>query len=537
MSELGRTLLYLGVAVAVLLMAFVSRPRWVAEDIEARTGTTLNTVGDPLSVAKLSIIKFDEPTSTVSDFEVAEVDGIWSIPSHQDYPADAKRQMADAATSVMNLKILGVISAKPGDQKIYGVVDPAPEKLKAGAVGVGTKVIMKGPKNDTLVQMIIGKEVKDEPGQRYVREVGRDPIYVVKLDPSKLSTTFDNWIEDDLLQLNSWDIHGITLKDYSADLAMTLQGPTIMWDRRGETIVSYDDREGKWSIEEMEKFDQGKESFVAVDLAADEEVNTEVLDELKDAIDDLTIVDVERKPEGLSKDLKAAKDFADNPDATANLATRGFVPVQVGDTYEILSSDGEIRCTMKDGVEYVMRFGKIVLGADGQVGDGVEEDAEINRYLFVMAEFNQDVIEKPALEQLPPLPQEGASVENSAELSTPSPEGGGSKGEGQEEPTAVDAEKPGEAKPGQKSEAQGEDATERMAQREEIEKENRRRLDEYEEKLREGQRRVDELNARFGDWYYVISEEVFKKIHLGREELVKKKSAQPVNTEQKAAES
>jgi hypothetical protein len=34
---------------------------------------------------------------------------------------------------------------------------------------------------------------------------------------------------------------------------------------------------------------------------------------------------------------------------------------------------------------------------------------------------------------------------------------------------------------------------------------------------------VKDLNLRFGDWYFVVSDEVFKKIRLGRNDVVKKK--------------
>ena len=44
-------------------------------------------------------------------------------------------------------------------------------------------------------------------------------------------------------------------------------------------------------------------------MSADEELNAAKLDELKTALDDLKIVDVSRKPAGLSADLKAAADF------------------------------------------------------------------------------------------------------------------------------------------------------------------------------------------------------------------------------------
>jgi hypothetical protein len=40
------------------------------------------------------------------------------------------------------------------------------------------------------------------------------------------------------------------------------------------------------------------------------------------------------------------------------------------------------------------------------------------------------------------------------------------------------------------------------------------------------QAKVKELNDRFGDWYYVISDEVFQKIHVTREDLFKPQAAE-----------
>ncbi len=49
-------------------------------------------------------------------------------------------------------------------------------------------------------------------------------------------------------------------------------------------------------------------------------------------------------------------------------------------------------------------------------------------------------------------------------------------------------------------------------------------LKAYEEKIDAGKKQVDELNARFGEWYYVISAENFNKLHLRRMDLVKEKA-------------
>ena len=88
----------------------------------------------------------------------------WSIPSHDDYPADAKDQVASAAAGLMGLKILDMVSDNQGDQQEYGVVDPDPKALKLGATGVGTKVIMKDKDGKELLALVIGKEVPDQPG-------------------------------------------------------------------------------------------------------------------------------------------------------------------------------------------------------------------------------------------------------------------------------------------------------------------------------------------------------------------------------------
>jgi len=49
-------------------------------------------------------------------------------------------------------------------------------------------------------------------------------------------------------------------------------------------------------------------------------------------------------------------------------------------------------------------------------------------------------------------------------------------------------------------------------------------LKAYEEKVVAGKKKVKELNARFADWYYVISDENFQKLRLSRKGLVKPKT-------------
>ena len=65
-----------------------------------------------------------------------------------------------------------------------------------------------------------------------------------------------------------------------------------------------------------------------------------------------------------------------------------------------------------------------------------------------------------------------------------------------------------------------------------IQKENKRKQDEYDDAIKKGQDKVKELNDRFADWYFIISDDVYKKIHLGRADIVKKKEAKEAEGEQ-----
>jgi hypothetical protein len=494
MNEITKTLTFVGVALAIVAVAWVSQPSSLSMKPEEMQGKLLfDKLTDPQAVTSLEILKYDEATATMTPFKVAQINGRWSIPSHDNYPADAKDHLATAANSLMDLKVLSVESTSPGDHELYGVVDPGSKSLAAGATGVGMHVTMKDKDDKALLDLIIGKQDKDRPDIHFVRRAGEDPVYAVTLKTDKLSTKFEDWIEKDLLKMNAWDIMGIKVQDYSIDLMARAQ------NYRGQFSLAYNDTgDPKWKMSEDRVLEEGK--WADAKMADDEELDAAKLDAMRTALDDLKIVDISRKPQGLSGDLKATGSVYADEATAKSLMTKGFylVPAK-GDSYELLSNEGETRVTMKDGVEYILRFGQIA-GNGAQAEEKKEgekkDDAAggLNRYLFVMAEFNPDSIKKPELQPLPEVPAEEPKAEA----------------------------KDGEKKEGDKKEAAKPDP---KAERDRIEKENKRKQDEYDQKVQKGQERVKELNERFADWYYIISDGVYKKIHLSRADIVKKKGA------------
>jgi len=570
-----RTAVFLAAGLGLLAVGawLQMRPALRSRDatVETAEGKSLfPELTDASKAASLEIVSFDEDTATLAPFKVVKSGGVWVLPSHQNYPADAKDQLAAAATELVDRPIVAVKSTSPGDHELYGVKEPDAEKVAVGDTGVGQLVEIRDASGTKLARLIIGKEFKrpvgtDAAGRtlRYVRKAGQDPVYLVELDTAKFTTKFDDWIEKDLLKLSPWDVTRLTVDDSSWSVAFAPDGrPSISRTRTSEIDLAFDDKEGKWSLLKLVDFGKGNKPEEKA-LAPDEELATAKLNELKNALADLTIVDVVRKPAGLSADLKADKKFTDDQQAVLSLAGRGFFPIDSG---EMLSSSGETVVGMKDGVEYLLRFGNptSVSGEEGAASPADEKPAEgggdadkgdadkAGRYLFVSARFNEGLLAKPELQPLP----EAAAAPGPAKPDEKPPEPKQSEPKQPDEKT--EGEKPGKQQPGEAAGVPGDEgeagaageqgekkpaapeggadslakadedeakAQAALEERRRIERDNRLAQEAYDEKVKAGQKRVRELNGRFADWYYVVSEAEYAKIRLGRAGVIQPKQA------------
>jgi len=529
-----RTALFLATGLGLLLLG-----GWlqVRPSLRSRDAATETTVGKPLfpelsdasRAGSLEIVSFDEDTATLSPFKVVKSGGVWVLPSHQNYPADAKDQLAAAATELVDRPILDVVSTSPGDHELYGVKEPDADKVAVGETGVGQLIEIRDASGNKLARLIVGKEFKRPAGAgpagrtiRFVRKAGQDPVYRVELDTSKFTTKFDDWIEKDLLKLSPWDVARLTIDDSTASFEFDpTRGPSVSRDRKSLIELAYDDKNATWSVLELTDFGPGNKPE-RKELAADEQLASAKLNDLRNALGDLKIVDVVRKPAGLSADLKADEKFANDEEAVVSLAQRGFFPIQSG---EVLSSSGETVVGMKDGVEYLLRFGNAVsVSADPPEEKSAGDQG--GRYLFVLARFNEGLLEKPELKPLPDVPDETAGKTadkaRAKEEDTPVDQADGAKDESADDATGGDEAADALAK-ADEAEAKAQAAVE---ERRRLERENRLAQEGYDEKVKAAQKRVRELNNRFADWYYVVSDPEYAKIRLGRAEVIEAKPAE-----------
>lgn len=491
MNEITKTSIFIAVAIVLFFIAVLIQPRAPKMVPEKMVGRTLlESFTDPLDIKSLQIVKYDKQAGEAVDFRIAEIDGKWSIPSNQNYPADAADQMSNVVADFYDKKVLSVAYSDQSSNAemrevhaMYGVVDPQSPNI-FNPEDVGTKVTVTGDSQRILANLIVGKEVTDAPGQCYVRIPDQNSVYTIETSTANLSTRFDDWIQKNLLEISSFDLKSLEIDDYDID-THPLTGE--MFSRvHGKMTFDYDPMSSgeKWKLTYYTKADEKTNKVDDKTLGPDEAIDEEKLDKMRSAIDDLKIVDVLRKPESLAKALREnapVQKLLNEP----VLIRAGFHPAEVikrdGTTVmKLVSSQGALSVKMKDGVVYQLNFGDLAgtqsRSESAESTEAAENEAlKVDRYLLVIAEFDESLLEQPAIKPLPEIPTE---------------------------------EDPAEIEKIQK-------------ERETIEKENKRLEDAFQQKVADAQKKVKDLNAKFSDWFYVISEDVFKELHQTDADLIK----------------
>ena len=488
------SLSFVGIAAVMMLVAFVTYPWITPPEINDKIGKALFD-WESLSADKvgtLEIVRYDSQSDQIIDFRVEKNNkGIWTIPSSEGYPADAEDQVREAVTSFSGLTVIGVIPDKEEKFEDYGVLEPDRSTIEAGQQGVGIMVTVKDRNGDLVGSIVIGKSAKSgEEGTqqqtlRFVRIPGQPLVYVIDYDPAVLKTDFRDWIEKDVLDLKVIDIAEATLNDYQ----VVVDSNNPLKQRFRAKVQSEGTR---WSLREFLEFDDPANPTER-NVGDQEEINNVRLNKLAETLGSLEVVDVARKPPGVNADLTVLGDEND----LLSLQSRGFVAVsrQRG-LIEIYSMNGELSISTKDGITYRMRFGKNRPSEDGIEGS-------LDRYMMVSAAVNEDRFPMPEEPVLPSLPVESDNDD------APAPPGGDTETKNEETGTN----------------AASEDDIEQERRR--LQTEYRRKVELRNEKLGQAEARVAELNRRFGDWYFVISEESFKNLRIEREDLIVKKGALP----------
>lgn len=511
MSESAKTLSFLGAALLSIVLAWGTSPnlRQQPQDFSEVGKPFFPDFKDPAEAKSLEVVAYDETTASSSVFKIDYKDGVWRIPSHHNYPADGKERLAKAATSLLDLKREALVGRRESEYADFGVAAPLGDSSQ-DLKGRGNRITLKSESGNDLVDLIIGKAVPGRSGYFYVRRPDEKQTYTAKVD-IPLSTKFADWIEPDVLKLDGPKLTDVLVEKYTFQIEENGQ-PTMEGHEVNE--LSRKNSSDPWVLKELD--------------AEKEEVNQDEVRKLVTALDDLKIVGVRPKPAQLSKDLRLAQGVSLDRTTMFDLQSRGFFFVKTRSGEQLVSKEGDLIAMTDEGVVYEMHFGDVFSGSTEEIeiggisqpaddkakaDDAKAEAAEKkddagkkSRYLFVTTSFDADKIPGKPTEPVEPQPpaeqpavDENASADATRAANTP---------EGEDPQKAYEAAKIKYKGDQQKYESD---------------------LKAWEEKTKSGEKKVAELNARFADWYYVISAENFENLRQGRKTLVKEKGAAPAD--------
>jgi hypothetical protein len=514
MNELIKTLTFVAVALVLTGAAVYGTREHTVRDkrFDDQGQPFFADFKDPLQCTDLEVVGFDPSTATPGRFRVMWKNNRWVIPSHYDYPADARDRLSKTAAAVMDLTKDTIRSDSVEDQQAMGVIDPLDSKV-ATLEGRGKRVTLRGASENVLADFIIGNETKgperkgekaEGGSQRYVRVPDQKRTYGVVVK-AELSTRFADWIETNLLKVDSGRIRKVLFDNYKIQEARTADGrPTleVVGDQR--VTITRKESFGPWSVA-IEKRDPNAGEWKASPVPAGQEPNEDRLRSLVDALGDLKIAGVRPKPPGLT-DPNDPKLELTVPIA-ASLRNRGFYVTRNGGLF---SDQGDVYVSTDEGVVYMLRYGGPFFATGDELSAGTPDTAEKkeepdkakkkdaekksqgaqeNRFLMVTVSFDPSMIPKPGKdEKAETRPAEAKDL-----------------------PDDVFAPDPKDPK--------------YIAEQKAAEEKEKRDKEDYDRKVADGEKKVKDLAARFGPWYYVTPGESSTQINLDANTILRPKGA------------
>lgn len=429
------------------VLAIATTPVWfIQTGGQASTETAAaETIGKQVpaeQIASLRVATWDDASSSAQVLEVKKSGGVWSIPSHFDFPADGNTRVTKAAAGFLGVQRGRVVTNDEKRFEDLGVLDPL-DATTLTKKGHGKRLTMSDATGALVVDLIVGKYVEGASNLYYVREAGSKDVTTAKVDPWELSTKFVDYVETDPFKITKDDIRDVSIADYSVDET----AGTV--NQRSETAFARAAANADWTPAAKTAVPDGKR------------VGKTAIDNLVNEISSLRLAGV-------------------RPYAKEWLQSRGFYLTAQG----LYGNEGSIAITTKDGLKYWMFFGEVALDdaadkaaekpkaeakdekkPDAKADDKKDEKKGNNRYLAVFVQYDEKADEVKA------------AADKAA------------------------AEAPKDAKPEAKPEAK---------------------------KGPTGAERAKKAQERFTKFFYVITDDSFKKLRPALDTLFEAKPAEPM---------
>ncbi len=328
-------------------------------------------------------------------FSVKKSNGLWTIPSHYNYPAEAAERLANTAASLIGLTREALVGRLPSEHERLGVVDPTSDAANDPETA-GTRLVLKDRTGDVLVDLIVGKklEANSERGSEdpfkdkalqtryYLRRTDENQTYQAGLQ-LELSTKFTDWIDDRLLGIESRQLKQLAVDRYELrEQALDPLGQQVRLTMVPGTTLEFSRENGfaPWDL---------------VGLNAESEtMDASKVNNFINTLTGLKIAGVRpkyryEKQQLLTADLKLNRipELEQNPEAfelaltkmQQELSEYGFNVApnpKNQDDLILVSEQGELTFGTEQGIRFYLNFGKPVTGDEAAIEIGTAGGSE-----------------------------------------------------------------------------------------------------------------------------------------------------------------
>lgn len=345
---------------------------------------------DVNQVRTLAIVAFDQDNRKFESIQLKKVKDSWTIPSSGDYPAGNVARVAAIFDLLAESLILEAKSSDESTHALYGVIDSDVVQDAKNQTGIGTKISLADSNNRPLAQLIVGKQVGDNPAQRFVRVVGQPNVYVIDVPASLVSTKVSDWVDHNLLDLQA------------STGGTGLQVARLQIDHyviEGDSVAAANAK--KYNFRAVLDFKNQTSPLTLYQPTAEGPLGQAITDrKLKPAgvealgtdLLQIPFTAVGKKPDAAAQSLRAGMN--ENADL-APLADAGFRK-SAESPPAIESKNGQLAVSTSEGIDWTLNFGAVAPASD-------PTQTQINYYLLITAAVSE------AAFPLPPEPADPAN--------------------------------------------------------------------------------------------------------------------------------
>jgi hypothetical protein len=382
------TLLLALLAVATSAVAGYFYPWPEVEKVSDKVNQPVFAGFETSQVRSIEITRFNSDRQILERISVTRKGEKWVLPNAANYNANNAAQIARAINSLIDRKVLELISEEQQDHLKNGVIDPDEFQSVESRGGLGKKITLKDRNGQALASLIIGSPLENSQEQSLycVRITGQPQVYSVQFDINALTTRFQDWVDPNLMRLrtqefpNGQPVKSVTIDSYRIE-PTKLAEEAVRVNLYQAVLAPFENQIG---LRELKVPDGDAWKVI--------EPNETQTRQLMTGLNDLAVLtfgEVRPKPQPLADALKSTTVPAD-PAIFQSMVEMGIKQTgNAGEPIHFLSTSGQIMVRTEARVNVTLHIGNITGSA--QAG------AKLSRMMMVFATVNNDELAKPEL--------------------------------------------------------------------------------------------------------------------------------------------